>query len=413
MAQVTACPSFPASGFVSVVDAMRAVDCRSGQAVEVAFSRLFGNQGLLGQGLTLLLTLYVALFAINLLTGRTRLTLNMLTPRMLQLGVVLTFATSWVAYQQVVWTLLVEAPDQIASLLLGTKGSAAQIFAARLDGLFDALARAAQQAQTANAAAPVPGSLTPQVAGTPARPADLLWLASLLLLLGTVGVLIVARIALAALLALGPVFIVLALFPGTRGLFEGWLRAALVLAITPVLAVLLGSATLVMIAPMIAALAQVNGPVPIGLSSSIFLAAFVYLALMVLATRGAREIAGAWRLYGAPPPAGSSPSQAAAATLLAAGLRTDPATAAARPAGSDHLRGVVEAAAGRSAVVIDRLGSPIAAGSAMRAAAVPGENAGAARATPGRDPRIRPLAGAARTQIARRQGSRMQGGHLA
>jgi type IV secretion system protein VirB6 len=36
----------------------------------------------------------------------------------------------------------------------------------------------------------------------------------------------VARIALAAVMALGPVFIVLALFRGTRGLFEGWLKAA-------------------------------------------------------------------------------------------------------------------------------------------------------------------------------------------
>ena len=35
----------------------------------------------------------------------------------------------------------------------------------------------------------------------------------------------VCRLALAALLILGPVFIVLALFEGTRGLFEGWLKS--------------------------------------------------------------------------------------------------------------------------------------------------------------------------------------------
>ena len=412
MAQLTACPPLPASGFVSVVDAMRAVDCRSGAAVEVAFSRLFGDHGLLGQALTLLLTLYVALFALNLLTGRSRLTLNMLTPRMLQLGLVLTFATSWVAYQQVVWTLLVEAPDQIASLLLGTKGSAAHIFAARLDGLFDALARAAQQAQAANATAPVPGSLTPQLAGAPARPSDLLWLASLLLLLGTVGVLIVARIALAALLALGPVFIVLALFPATRALFEGWLRAALVLAITPVLAVLLGSATLVMIAPMITALDQSSGPVPIGLASSIFLAAFVYLALMVLATRGAREIAGAWRLNSGPSPAESTHSQATTAALLAAGLRADPANAAPGVADSDHLRGIIQAAAGRTAILAGPAGLSVTAGSGPRAGPAAGESAGPQRPTPGRDPRIRPLAGAARNQISKTQASHIQASHI-
>jgi len=218
----------------------------------------------------------------------------MLTPRMLQLGLVLTFATSWVAYQNVGWNLLTGAPDEIASVLIGTKGSATQLFAQRLDELFDVIANSAHLAQSAAATATV--GTVPQIANTSPKPADLLWAASLLLLLGTVGVLIVARIALAAVMALGPVFIVLALFRDTRGLFEGWIKAALMLALTPMLAVLLGGGTLMLIAPMIRSLASSGGNVSLELATSIFLAAFVYTALMVLAMRAAALITGSWHL---------------------------------------------------------------------------------------------------------------------
>lgn len=293
---MTNCPVFSAEGTATVADALKSVDCQSEQAVEIAFNRLFGESGALGQALTLFLTLYVALFALSLLTGRSGLRLNILTPKMLQLGLVLTFATSWVAYQNVGWTLLAQAPDQIASILLGTKGSATQLFAARLDALFDVIANTAHLAQGANATTTT--TPIPQIANSSPKPADLLWAASLLLLLGTVGVLIVARIALAAVMALGPLFIMLALFRGTRGLFEGWLKAAVMLAITPLFAVLLGGGTLVMIAPMIAALSRAGGKVSLELATSIFLAAFVYAALMVLALRAAAMITNGWRLGG-------------------------------------------------------------------------------------------------------------------
>jgi type IV secretion system protein VirB6 len=219
-----ACPTFPEHGPMGIAESLRSIDCLSEQAVETAFSRLFGTNSALSQALTLILTIYIAMLAISLLTGRTQLRLGMLTPRMLQLGLVLTFATSWVAYQSVGWNLLTGAPDEIAGVILGNQGSATQLFAQRLDVLFDVIANSAHLAQSANATATV-GTI-PMVANTSPKPADLLWLGSLMLLIGTVGVLIVARIALAAVMALGPVFIVLALFRSTRGLFEGWLKAA-------------------------------------------------------------------------------------------------------------------------------------------------------------------------------------------
>ena len=66
--------------------------------------------------------------------------------------------------------------------------------------------------------------------------------------------LVVCRLALAALLIIGPVFIVLALFEGTRGLFEGWLKSVAMFALVPLLTVVMGSGALVAIAPMVAGL---------------------------------------------------------------------------------------------------------------------------------------------------------------
>jgi type IV secretion system protein VirB6 len=174
----------------------------AGQATASAFARIFGSEGVLTTSLTIALTLYVALFAIGLLTGRVTLGLSTLTPRMMALGLALTFATSWIAYSQVVWTLLSTGPDWIASSVLGIKGSASQVFAQRLDMLFQTVADAAQQSQPA----------TEEAKRATTTPAQLLSYAALLLLLGTVGVLVTSRIALAAILAVGPIFLIFSLF---------------------------------------------------------------------------------------------------------------------------------------------------------------------------------------------------------
>jgi len=285
---VSSCPTFGDGGPSGIAEALRVVDCMSGEAASFAFGRLFGSDALLGQALTAALTLYIAFYAIGLLTGRTSLSVSALTPRMMTLGIALTFATSWVAYQSVIWNLLVGAPDQIASLLIGTSGSATSLFADRLDKIFAVVAQAAAATEAAAFGKPDTGSL--------ASGPDLLWLSALLLLLGTVGVLLVARIALAAMLALGPIFIICGLFEGSRGLFEGWLKAAVLFAITPLLAVLIGGATIAMLSPMLDSLAAAGGQVPLRLTTTLFLAAAVYCALMALCLKIAGTMVAGWRL---------------------------------------------------------------------------------------------------------------------
>ena len=348
---MSSCPTFGDGGPSGIAEALRVVDCMSGEAASFAFSRLFGSSALLGQALTAALTLYIAWYAIGLLTGRTSLSVSSLTPRMMTMGVALTFATSWVAYQSVIWNLLVGAPDQIASLLIGTRGSATSLFADRLDTIFAVVAQAAAATEAAAA-----GGM--QQSSSLASGPDLLWLSALLLLLGTVGVLLVARIALAAMLALGPIFIICGLFEGSRGLFEGWLKAAVMFALTPLLAVLIGGGTIAMLSPMLDSLAAAGGQVPLRLTTTLFLAAAVYCALMVVCLKIAGTMVAGWRL-----PFSSSRDRKAAdasaanqaqskAQLSSTGL--EPAPAIASSSSDPRMRAIISAASGGSSGSYDR-----------------------------------------------------------
>ncbi|MEZ5734648.1 MAG: type IV secretion system protein [Novosphingobium sp.] len=219
---MSTCTQLVENASAGVAPALRAVDCMAGEATAMAFNRLFGAEGALVPALTIILTLYIAFFALSLLAGRSRLSIPALTPKMLTLGLVLTFATSWLAYSQVV-NLAVGAPDQLAAILTGASGSATQIFADRIDIVMAAIGEVSQIAGGGQQADAAQGAAQGAATGS-FSPGNLMRLAALLLLLGTVGVLVTARIALAVLLAVGPVFVVFALFAGTRGLTAGWLR---------------------------------------------------------------------------------------------------------------------------------------------------------------------------------------------
>jgi type IV secretion system protein VirB6 len=265
-----------------VAASLHAVDCAAQATAQAAFGRLFGSDGALLPALTILLTLYVGFFAFSLITGRSRLGISALTPRMITLGLVLTFATSWIAYQGVVWNLATGAPNELAGILTGTPGNATDVFAAKIDVVFQALVQASD-GQTADSAFSPPG---------------LLWLGGTLLLLGTVGILATSRIALAVLLALGPVFVVLALFRGTRGLFTGWLKGVVLLALAPLFAVLGGSLMLDLSVPVLSALLQTPGKVDPQAAMAFFMIGAVHMALMILVMKVAGTMVSGWSVFG-------------------------------------------------------------------------------------------------------------------
>ena len=358
-----------------IAAALTAVDCMAGQATASAFARLFGTQGALLPALTLLLTLYIALFALRLLSGRTRLGVAALTPRMLVLGAVLTFATSWIAYQSVLWNLAVGAPDQVAGVLLGTRGQASQVFAGRIDILFQAIADAAQRASEQQGAAAAAGAAVPVQATGTFAPASLVWLAAVLLLLGTVGLLVTTRIVLAVLLALGPVFIVLGLLKGTRGLCAGWIRALAMVALAPLFAVIGGALTIELAVPVVQRLAGPEG-IEARPAFVLFLIAAVHCTLMALALKTAATMVGQWRVFGLGGGAVAEPERAALNDRLAAfalpspglpspGLRSavqNPASRTADPAGQVARSTVAETRTTRTALAPARVAGLSATG---------------------------------------------------
>lgn len=238
------CPALTLVGDTSVSGSLRALDCQIEQAVETGYNRLFGAGGAFADTLTVALTIYVALLAYGFLTGRTRLTVAMMSPRLMTMVLVLTFVTVWPAYHTIFYGLFMGGPDQVASALLGQKGSAVMNFAQNLDALFVHFADIAKAFETN------PGDAA-SVLSSHSVPVLLFWMSGMILLMSTLGVLILTRLVLYLLLILGPVFIVLALFGQTRGLFNGWLRTSFIFALAPLLTVLGGTGALMMFVPLL------------------------------------------------------------------------------------------------------------------------------------------------------------------
>lgn len=310
-----ACDQAAAAVGNGVAAALQAVDCVAAETTAAAFGRLFAPGGALVTVLTILLTLYVAWFGINLLLGRASLGVRSLTPRMMTIGLVLTFVTSWVAYSSVVWNLVVGGPDWIAGVITASRESATQVFAQKIDVVFQALQQASPQAGTGAEGSKDIGAFSPE---------GMMWLGAMLFLLGTVGVLVTARIALAVLIAVGPIFVVMALFPGTRGLFTGWLKGLVMLALVPLFAVLGGSVMLELAVPILAALVATPGQVDPQAAMAFFLVGAVHMALMIMVLKVAATMVGGWRVFGLVPEKGErgDSNVSAAATVVPASSAT-------------------------------------------------------------------------------------------
>lgn len=293
-----------------VAAALTAVDCIAGQVSEQAFNRLFGPEGELGTVLPILLTLYVAFFGISLMLGRSNLSVRAVIPKMMTIGLVLTFATSFAAFQAVFYNLIVLGPNYVAGVITDTGGADATAnFASKLDIVFLAV-QEASTGQTDISAFSPPG---------------MMWLGAMLLLLGTVGLLVTARIGLALLLAVGPIFVVLALFNGTRGLFVGWLKGLVMLALAPLFAVVGGSIMLEMAVPILAALVSSPGEIDQQAAMAFFLVGAVHMALMFMVLKVASSMVAGWQVFGL-----AAPEMADERSLDAP--RMAPASAAIQPA---------------------------------------------------------------------------------
>lgn len=258
----SACPTAPAN--VHLVHALlETADCRVRELVHTGYDGLFQGGGAFASVLTTLMTLYVALIGYQLMLGRGGLRVGDVTLSVVKLAAILSFATQWETYQAIVVRVLFDGTAQIASAMLHLDGAAStggDIFD-RLQRAFDILSIAPPPPAPPKPAGPL-GVLAPIAAlqSLPLVGGGIKLLAlkasAAMLLFFSLGILLATKVVLGVLLALGPIFIALLLFDVTRGLFEGWLRAALAFAFAPATTIFLLAVMLEILEPSLAAMVK-------------------------------------------------------------------------------------------------------------------------------------------------------------
>ena len=288
------------------------VDCNTQQLVRSGYAALFEGSGNLAALLTVLLTLYVAFVGYRLMLGQSQMRVSDFAVSAVKIGVVLALATQWSAYQTVVYRLLFEGPQQLADMML----SAVQPDQSTFRGdVFDGLQRAFDDLSGAanGFSAHAPPASSPMLGGA-GFGALMLTLSATILLLCSLGVLLAAKIVLALLLAIGPVFIGLALFDSTRGLAEGWLRASIGFSLAPLSSTLLLGVALTMLEPSLLQIEDLRrrGIYTLGPAYSVATLILVFALVSLGAVLAGGVIAMGFRL---PPRRVVEPAQAAPGTV--------------------------------------------------------------------------------------------------
>lgn len=208
-----------------LTNALSLVDCYTATFVFDAYERVFGPGTPFAAVLTGTLVLYVAIYGAQLALGTARLTLDEFGPRVLKIGFIAATLGAWPIFQRLVADVAFGAPIGIAGEMLGLLdgGPTRSGVIAAVDTFYDRMMSAAsafmRRASITNLSS---------YAG-----AGFVWLVTIIAMLFAFGFLLISKLATALILGVGPLFIALFLFGGTRGLFEGWLRALVGFALVP------------------------------------------------------------------------------------------------------------------------------------------------------------------------------------
>lgn len=282
-------------------------DCQAFGLVERGYAALSAPGSATATAITSLMVIAVAFFGYQLMLGR-GLRLADLTGLALRLGFVIVLAASWSSLQGAAYDTLARAPTRVADQMITALGVPPP-----LEGVQNSLDKIEQASigwrQRAGIASPLVGG--------PPTTAMTLNISAFLLTMTTAGLLVVARVVLALLLALTPVIAGFLLFNATRGLLEGWLRAMLAAALVPIGVLTLTAVELAIVTPMLDRILaqQAGGQYLADSVTPLGLVTLVFTAAIVASLAALRSIAGGIRLarYSAGPVRETSSSPAAVA----------------------------------------------------------------------------------------------------
>jgi len=199
------------------------LDCQASTLGAQGYQALAAPASSVSLLITGLLTLLVAFLGYRMLFGQLP-TIREGVLACVKIGIVLALATSWPAYQRVIYDVVLHQPANLVAeigaptSLPGTAGGLVDHLDA-IDGAFASLS-VTGVGQLGNETDPRQVS-PPLFAGFDTFA---LGSARVVFLAGAIGSFALLRMAAGLLLALGPLFIAFLLFEGTEGLFEGWLR---------------------------------------------------------------------------------------------------------------------------------------------------------------------------------------------
>lgn len=299
----------PAAGSAETM--VNTVDCYIQSNVQAGYANLLGPGSVFSYALTIALTLYVALVGYRLIFGRSTLSMGEMMPRMVMIGAVLALTSNWATYQVLVYDVLTDGPQEIVSAINPSAGKTigvterVDMLSGRMVDLADAWtefdARPEQAMPTGLIAEPealpaTAASITAFVAPKDSLGPNMLLLSALLLVLASAGVLVVAKIILGLLLMLGPIFAVLGLFAATRGLTLGWGRAALLMALVPVMAIMTSAGVVALLEPILTEMyvSASQGIFSLRSALAIMVVVLVMVAVSVQLFRVGRTIVSGW-----------------------------------------------------------------------------------------------------------------------
>ena len=248
-----ACPAV-LTGSRFLASTLGHIDCQAQVIGSYGYGALADPSSTVALALTGLLTIFIALFGIRMLLGH-RLGGGDAVSEFIKIGLVLTFATSWPAWRVVGYDLVMNGPAEVArsiGLASGLPGGGAGPVG-RLQNVDDGLV-----AMTTYGT----GRLTGGVAGSSdlgdsfhgialADETGLGW-GRVLFLSATIGPLAVVRLGAGLLLALAPLMAGLLFFGATIGLFVGWIRGLVFVALGALALSVIQSVELGVIEPWIA-----------------------------------------------------------------------------------------------------------------------------------------------------------------